>query len=265
MSTSELWRIEAEGLTHVGMKREQNEDDLALVPEVDLYLVADGMGGHNSGEIASQLATKTIANFVKATLKDDEITWPFSLEKKHTLAENRLIIAAKLANERIWHQSRRNNLYLGMGTTLVGLQLIDNKIHVLNVGDSRCYRFRKGSLEQLTVDHSLLNSMIQLHRIRPEDAASFPHKNVIMRALGIQASVKPDVFCYEPQEEDVFLLCSDGLSDLVKDFEIQGVLDNSPSLVQALKNLIRFANQRGGKDNITVVALKLHRKDEGDS
>ncbi len=259
MSNPTTWRVEAEGLTHVGMKREQNEDDFILVPEIDLFLVADGMGGHNSGEIASQLATKTITNFVKATLKDDDITWPFSLEKKRTLAENRLAIAAKLANERIWHQSRRNNLYLGMGTTLVGLHMIEDKVHVINVGDSRCYRLRRGKLEQITIDHSLLNSMLQLHRIRPEDAANFPHKNVIMRALGIQATVRPDVFTLEPEEGDLFLLCSDGLTDLVKDFEIKGVLENSPSLAQALKNLVRFANQRGGKDNITVVTIRLVR------
>jgi len=245
------------GFTHVGMKRDHNEDAYVIDPDQGLYIVADGMGGHNSGEIASKMAIETVVNFFKATNADNEVTWPYKYDRNKDEAENRLIISAKLANSRIWEMSQRNDLYRGMGTTLVLLHVYNGLTYLVNVGDSRAYLFRDGKLSQQTEDHSLLNDYLKSGRISPEEAETFPHKNVIIRALGIKKEVQVDIFKIPPHRGDVFMMCSDGLSDMVPVDALEDILITTPDIRTVSKLLVREANQRGGNDNITVVLAQV--------
>jgi len=248
--------IESAGLTHVGMKRTHNEDSLFLLEEEDLYVVADGMGGHASGEVASKMAVETVANFFKATATDEDITWPYKMEKGLSLEENRLVVSVKLANAKIFEVAQRTPKYRGMGTTVVGAFFHDSVIYVCHVGDSRAYRLREGDLEQITEDHSLLNDYIKMKKLTAEEIENFPHKNVIVRALGMKDSVLVDLSRERPQSGDLYLLCSDGLSGMVTDPEMAKILNAETDLNRAVQSLVQAANAAGGTDNITVVLAK---------
>jgi PPM family protein phosphatase len=251
-------RVEAAGDTNVGMKRNHNEDNYAILPDEDLFLVADGMGGHASGEVASQMAIETMRDFFRATGQDPEATWPYKMDKTRGYQENRLITGIKLANLRIFESAQRNASQRGMGTTMVALLAVDDGVLVGHVGDSRIYRLREGKLTQLTEDHSLLNDYIKMKRLTPEEIANFPHKNVIVRALGMKESVKVDCFLDKPEPGDIYVLCTDGLSGPVSDEEIREITGtNLASLGGASRALIERANKNGGPDNITVVLARV--------
>ncbi len=177
-------------------------------------------------------------------------------EKDLSDAENRLKTSIRLANDRVWGTSRRNELYHGMGTTIVAIFFTENLAYIANVGDSRCYVFRDGVLKQLTIDHSLLNDYLRENTLTEEEIESFPHKNVIVRALGIKETVEVDLFQHKPQRGDTFLLCSDGLTDLIPDEDIADILLTTPDIKMGVKLLVREANTRGGKDNITTVLVQ---------
>src|ERR1700712_3728710 len=206
------------------MKRNHNEDNYAILTDEDLFIVADGMGGHASGEVASQMAIDTMRDFFRATSQDPEATWPYKMDKTRGYQENRLITGIKLSNLRIFESAQRNAGQRGMGTTMVSLIAVEDGILVGHVGDSRVYRLREGKLTQLTEDHSLLNDYIKIKHLTPEEIASFPHKNVIVRALGMKDSVQVDVHIDNPRLGDVYVLCSDGLSGMVKDQEIREIM-----------------------------------------
>jgi len=201
----------AAGETNVGMKRAHNEDNFSVDDDDHLYVVADGMGGHASGEVASQMAIDTLREFFRATGADPEATWPYKMDKARGYEENRLITSIKLANLRIFEAAQRDPKLRGMGTTICGILIVDDGVLVAHVGDSRVYRVRDGKLEQLTEDHSLLNDYIKMKRLSEEEIANFPHKNVIVRALGMKESVKVDTLLDKPQPGDIYVLCSDGL------------------------------------------------------
>jgi protein phosphatase len=253
-------RIDISGQTHVGMKRNHNEDNLLLLPEERLLVVADGMGGHSSGEIASKIAVDEMAEFFKMTGQDQDITWPYKMDKSRNYDENRLATGVKLANFRIFEKATNETKYKGMGTTIVSVYFSkDNEVCVAHVGDSRVYYFRDGVLKQITEDHSLLNDYLKAKKLTPEEIESFPHKNVIVRALGMKDTVVVDVARIEPKEGDIFLLCSDGLSGMVPDAQIQDVLRSQPVLDKACGMLIDAANANGGNDNVTCVLAQFHR------
>lgn len=249
-------RVEVVGETNVGKKRNLNEDSLAILRELGLYIVADGMGGHASGEVASQMAVDTLREFFMATADDPERTWPYKMDRTKGYEENRLITGIKLANLKIFDAARRNPRQRGMGTTLVALFTVENGVYVGHVGDSRVYRIRDNSIEQLTEDHSLLNDYIKMKRLTPDEIENFPHKNVIVRALGMKDSVKVDTRFEAPRAGDVILLCSDGLSGPVTDEEILSIVMTSPDLATASHRLIQQANDNGGPDNITCVLAR---------
>ena len=244
------------GETNVGMKRSHNEDNFALIDEEKLFIVADGMGGHAAGEVASQMAIETVREFFKSTNDDPESTWPYKMDKSRGYEENRLITGIKLANLRIYESAQRDAKQRGMGTTLVALFAVEDGVYVGHVGDSRVYRIRDGNIEQVTEDHSLLNDYIKMKRLTPEEIANFPHKNVIVRALGMKDSVKVDLLLDAPKPGDVYLLCSDGLSGPVTDAEIQELTTSTNELRTACAKLIERANANGGPDNVTVVMAK---------
>jgi serine/threonine protein phosphatase PrpC len=249
-------RVLVAGDTNVGMKRTHNEDSFEVIDDERLYIVADGMGGHASGEVASKMAIDTLREFFKATSADPEATWPYKMDKSRGYEENRLITGIKLANLRIHESAAREPRLRGMGTTVVGILVIEEGVLIAHVGDSRVYRVRDGKLEQLTDDHSLLNDYIKMKRLSEEEIANFPHKNVIVRALGMKETVKVDTRLDHPQPGDIYLLCSDGLCGPVTDDEILELTTSTNDLKQGVTRLIERANQNGGPDNVTVVMTK---------
>ena len=251
-------RVIATGETNVGMKRTHNEDNYTVLDDDHLYVVADGMGGHASGEVASQMAIDTLREFFRATAADPEATWPYKMDKSRGYEENRLITSIKLANLRIYEAAQRDPKLRGMGTTAVGILVVDDGVLIAHVGDSRVYRVRGGKMEQLTEDHSLLNDYIKMKRLSEEEIANFPHKNVIVRALGMKETVKVDTQLDKPQPGDIYVLCSDGLCGPASDDEIEEiVLAEQKDLKKAASSLIDRANSNGGPDNITVVLAKV--------
>jgi protein phosphatase len=253
-------RIEVAGVSHVGMKRNHNEDNFLLLPEENLFAVADGMGGHSSGEIASKIAVTEVSEFFTMTSKDHDATWPFKMDKSKNYDENRLATAVKLANSRIYETSQNEAKYRGMGTTIVTIHFQDGVSYVGHVGDSRVYRFisAEKKLQQVTEDHSLLNDYIRAKKLTPEEIENFPHKNVIVRALGMKDSVVVDVSRIEPGDNDVFLLCSDGLSGMVSDERMAEILLRQSDLERATRQLIDAANAAGGNDNVTCILARWH-------
>ncbi|MDD9935978.1 MAG: Stp1/IreP family PP2C-type Ser/Thr phosphatase [Myxococcales bacterium] len=252
-------RIHAAGLTDVGLQRDHNEDTFGCLGEYNLYLVADGMGGHQSGEVASSMAAESMRAFFEATEKEDA-TWPFPIDPNLTLAENRLAASIKMANKQIFERSIMDHATQGMGTTVVGVLLcVERKVaYVAHVGDSRAYRVRDGQIVQLTRDHSLVNDYLMMMPDMPKEAMDVLPKNVITRALGMQDSVVVDLTTEDVREGDRFVLCSDGLSGQVADERIREVVDEAgDDLEQATEVLVQESNDAGGDDNVTVVIVGI--------
>jgi PPM family protein phosphatase len=248
--------VEYAGDTNVGMKRNHNEDYFSIFEDENLYIVADGMGGHSSGEVASRMAVETIREFFTSTSADPEATWPYKMDKHRGYEENRLITGVKLSNLRIFEAAQREAKYRGMGTTVVVLFFVDEGMYIGHVGDSRVYRVRGDKIELLTEDHSLLNDYIKMKKLTEWEIANFPHKNVIVRALGMKESVKVDTRFEPAQKGDTFLLCSDGLSGMITDEEIHAIIQRNTDLKTAVAELISKANANGGTDNITCVLAR---------
>lgn len=249
--------IEFAGETNVGMKRTHNEDTFSILGEENLFVVCDGMGGHASGEVASQMTVETLKTFFKETREDPEMTWPYKMDRSRRYQENRVITGIKLANLRIYESSKREPKYAGMGTTIVAVFFVDDGAYLCHVGDSRIYRIRGGEIEQISEDHSLLNDYIKMKKLSPEEIKNFPHKNVIVRALGMKESVKVDTLFEIPHPRDTYLLCSDGLSGEISDEKMaELVTANSNDLQAACHELIEEANRNGGHDNVTVVLVR---------
>jgi len=249
-------RIEVAGQTDVGRKRAHNEDNFSIIAEFGLYIVADGMGGHASGEVASKMAVDTLQEFFSATADDPERTWPYKMDRSKGYEENRLITGIKLSNLRIYEQAQRNSKQRGMGTTIVTLFAVEDGVYVAHVGDSRVYRIRDNQMEQLTEDHSLLNDYKKMKHLTEEEIANFPHKNVIVRALGMKDTVKVDAIQDIPQPGDTYIMCSDGLSGPLSDNDIREIVLAHKDLGQGAQALIDKANGNGGPDNITVVMCR---------
>ena len=256
-------RINYAAKTDVGMKRDNNEDNLLVFPEQNVFAVFDGMGGHAAGEVASAIAVAEVKEFFAFTGKDEDATWPFKMDKSKSYDENRLATGIKLANTRIYERATSENKYKGMGTTIAAVYFGPNLAYVAHVGDSRVYCFRDGALTQLTEDHSLLNDYLKARKLTAEEVEAFPHKNVIVRALGMKDTVQIDMLRIDAMDADLFLLCSDGLSSMVTNDEIQQMLLYSEDLEATCRQFIDLANSAGGNDNITCVIsryLALRRR-----
>jgi protein phosphatase len=255
-------RFSHAGLSDVGRKRTHNEDAFLLLPEESLYCVADGMGGHASGEVAARIAVEEMAEFFRLTGRDEDATWPFKLDPKRSYDENRLVTGVKLANLRIHERARTDERLHGMGTTIVAVSFPRDGATALigHVGDSRAYLFRRGELTQVTEDHSLLNEHLKAHALSPAEVKAFPHKNVILRALGMKSAVEVDVNRIALEMGDVLLLCSDGLSSMVPDKRIAEVLRGAHGdLRRTVGELVDEANAAGGVDNVTTVLVQAVR------
>ena len=228
--------------TDVGRMRKNNED--SYLSSQPVAAVADGMGGHSAGEVASAIAIEELAALGSRGPWENE-----------TAATDDLKQAILLANRRIREMAAGDRKLLGMGTTLVALLEDGDMVHVANVGDSRGYLLRQGELSQVTVDHSLVQELVDDGRLSPEDAERHPQRSVITRALGIDPEVEFDLFTYKLQVGDRLLLCSDGLSDVVEPAQIRNVLLRVRNSHQAARKLVTVANEQGGPDNITVIVV----------
>jgi serine/threonine protein phosphatase PrpC len=250
-------RVRFSGATDVGRKRNHNEDAFYLPSDTRLAIVADGMGGHASGEVASDIAVTTIVDYFQRTAEQQPITWPYKVDRDQRADVNRMVVAVKLANLEIFEKAQRDAALKGMGTTVVAIYFLDDTVIIGHVGDSRVYRLRDGRLSQLTEDHSLINDYIKMKRVTVEEAETWPHKNVIVRALGMKENVAVDIMNETPRVGDCYLLCSDGLSGMLTDPQMAQIVANEPDLDAAVELLIRGANQNGGIDNISVVLARV--------
>jgi protein phosphatase len=250
------------GKSDVGRQRDQNEDALLLLPEILVMAVADGLGGHRSGHLASQLAVSTLTDFFVITVAADG-TWPFPYDESLSDEENYLATGIRLANRRIFDRSLKNLSDFGMGTTCVAGMFDRSLTHftVAHVGDSRCYRIREREITQLTRDHSLLSDAVTLAPWMTEEEIAQLPPNVVTRALGIREDVDLDLLREPAKPNDVYLLCTDGLSALVTDEEIREVvlehIDQRSALAAICDVLIDRANGYGGTDNVTLTIAHL--------
>jgi serine/threonine protein phosphatase PrpC len=246
--------LEIAALTDTGKSRDNNEDSIATKPELGLVVLADGMGGHRAGEVASGLAVEIISRHVedklthnKGEASSDDYSYEADLIKQ----------AVELANETVHETAQARVECAGMGSTVVAAIFNDNKIAVAHVGDSRLYRLRDKKLTQITEDHSVVQELLSRGLITPEEAQTAFNKNLVTRALGIEATVQVDVVEVETADGDVYLICSDGLSDVLADEEIEKHLLNGGSDLNVIvMNMINDVNSKGGPDNISIILVK---------
>ncbi len=245
------YALELVGLTDVGRARNNNEDAFALDPEAALAVLADGMGGYNAGEVASQMLTGFLHTELGRWLREAAASAPPEAVRRA------VEICVDNANRAIHAAAHSNPRYSGMGTTLVMAVFRPEGICVAHVGDSRAYRVRDGRIEQITRDHSLLQEQLDAGLITPEQAAVALHKNLVTRAVGVEEQVHVDIAFHPLQPGDQFLLCSDGLSDMLEDAQMLALCQRSSNLTDAARILIAGANEQGGRDNITAVLARV--------
>jgi serine/threonine protein phosphatase PrpC len=249
--------LQSASLTDPGRVRDHNEDCIESRPEIGLFVLADGMGGYNAGEVASGMATSLIADGLQEAWKPAELH-RLSREEAKALSEKLIREQIGRANNAIFTTSQNNPECAGMGTTLVVCLFFDNFVTVAHIGDSRLYRLRGETMEQVTRDHSLLQEQLDSGLITPEEAKLSQNKNLVTRALGIDPTVDAEIHVYETQPDDSFVLCSDGLSDMVEDEEIRLTLitlKQNPNLT--VQQLVQAANDNGGRDNISAMLIRI--------
>jgi len=249
--------LQSASLTDPGRVRDHNEDCIESRPEIGLFVLADGMGGYNAGEVASGMATSLISDGLQEVWKPGEVARTGREESK-ALAEKLMREHIGRANAAIFTTSQNNPECAGMGTTLVVCLFYDNFVAVAHIGDSRLYRLRGEAMEQVTRDHSLLQEQLDSGLITPEEAKLSQNKNLVTRALGIDPTVDAEIHVHEAQPGDLYLLCSDGLSDMVDDEEIRLTLitlRTNPNLT--VQQLVQAANDNGGRDNISAMLIRV--------
>jgi PPM family protein phosphatase len=243
-------QLDAFALTIAG-RRSNNEDAVCARPDLGLFVVADGMGGYEGGEVASALAVEAIHELVRRTASDADVTWPYKIDPARSPSENELLVATRLANDRIIE--RRSGDLEEMGSTVVAVRFVRDHAVIAHVGDSRVYRLRGGELAQLTIDHSLL-AQLTAAGMAPPDAAQFQWRHVVTRALGT-TSGEPEVQCDRIVHGDVFLLCTDGLSEVLEPEAIAWMLA-APAEV-ACRTLVDAAYAAGSRDNISAIVVRV--------
>ncbi len=252
------YRLEVFGATDVGRKRQLNEDVFLVDDEIGVFLVADGMGGHAAGEVASRLAADEIFRGFSGRSALNQESWPEHWDMKRSAAANLLVDAVLSGHERVTNAVTHDQNLKGMGTTVVVAvhPAASRNLVVCHVGDSRAYRLRHNRLEILTADHSWVHEQVAAGFLTEEAARTHPLKNVVTQALGGSAAPKVDLLETELMNTDLYLLCSDGLNSMLTDEEIQTLLASAGSLEERAMKLIEAANDHGGNDNVTVVLLE---------
>ncbi len=249
--------LEIVSKTDPGRVRSHNEDCVESRPDVGVVVLADGMGGYNAGEVASGMATSLIASGLAAAWGDKQLA---KLSREESMAFSGQLMHQEIAkaNTAIFEAAQKDPQCAGMGTTLVACLYYDDFLTVAHIGDSRLYRMRDDVLEQVTRDHSLLQEQIDSGLISKEDARMSHNKNLVTKALGIDPAVEPEVHVHETRPDDIYLLCSDGLNDMIEDEEIQMTLIALRSnLGLTGEQLVQAANDNGGRDNVSVILVKV--------
>ena len=249
--------LQSASLTDPGRVRDHNEDCIESRPEIGLYVLADGMGGYNAGEVASGMATSLIADGLIESWRPRDVA-KLTRDDAKALSEKLIREQVARANTAIFTTSQNNPECAGMGTTLVVCLFFDNFLTVAHIGDSRLYRLRGENMDQVTRDHSLLQEQLDSGLITPEEAKLSQNKNLVTKALGIDPTVEPEVHVYEADPDDTYLLCSDGLNDMVEDEEIRLTLitlKTNPSLT--VQQLVQAANDTGGRDNVSAMLVRV--------
>lgn len=234
-------------MTHIGQRREMNQDymytsETAVGNLPNLFLVADGMGGHAAGEYASRFTVEKLVE----KIKESSQTEPVALMKEAVEQVNAMLLA----------EANADRTKAGMGTTIVAATVIGERLYAANVGDSRLYVINEESITQITRDHSLVEEMVRLGEMNKEDAKDHPDKNIITRAIGVMAEVAPDFFEISLKDQDMILMCSDGLTNMIDDIDIKKIVLGQRDIVEKAEKLVETANQNGGRDNITVVLVE---------
>lgn len=244
------YKLSAFGLSDIGLVRQNNEDYWSELPKLNFFILADGMGGHRAGEVAAKEAVEAVCKVIENA---------FSIEPNLNLEEAYGVVqyAIEQSNEAVYRRGRQDRDLRGMGTTLCTLLFHPKGLIYAHVGDSRIYRMRNFKLEQITSDHSLLRELVDLGQLNDKQVTDFLYKNIITKAVGTEPFVEPTVQFAEVFPEDVYLICSDGLSDMLSEHDIEVIINRGGSVEEVGKELVRSANERGGYDNITVVLIKV--------
>ena len=250
-------KLRCVGATDTGRVRDHNEDTIGTDADVGLVVLADGMGGYKSGEVASGIAVRTLLGLIKEAVERQDLTVP---DPDSGLSRSGILLrdAIQRANKIIYQTARTQPNCEGMGTTVVAGLFFDDKITIAHVGDSRMYRLRDGRLEQVTQDHSLMQELVARGFYTPAEAARAAAKNFVTRALGVEPTVEVEITETPVAKDDVFLLCSDGLSDMVEDDDIQLTISTFGANLETLaKQLVLLSNENGGRDNVSVVLARV--------
>jgi len=256
-------RIQVGARTDVGRVRTNNEDSFKLVPELNLFVLSDGMGGEAHGEVASNLAVEAIAAHCLESMQKTDLPYFVDARPDVTDKTNRLASAVQLANKMIYESAQKHPAQRGMGATVVAVWINDQRLSVAHVGDSRVYLLRSGDFQQVTQDHSLVAEQVRRGILTKEQAESSDMQSVLIRALGIEPDVQVDTDEHLLMEGDVLVLCSDGLSRMVSDLEIASTLLSSNGMQPSADRLIELANEYGGEDNVSVVVVRVEPRPEG--
>jgi len=250
-------KIEFAELTDTGRVREHNEDAIGSVADIGLMVLADGMGGYNAGEVASGIAVQIVTDLASEAATREELA---DIDPHSGLMRQSIILrdAISRSNKIIYQTAQSQTHCEGMGTTIVACMFYDNKVSVAHVGDSRAYRLRGGQLEQVTLDHSLLQELVDRGFYSQEEAQRSTNRNYVTRALGVEPTVEVEVHEYNVLPEDIYLLCSDGLPDMVEDDDIHLTISTfNASLDVVGQQLIDLANDHGGRDNVSVMLAQV--------
>src|SRR5262245_64018130 len=248
----------AAGLAHPGLQRPENEDAFGSFVENRLFIVADGMGGHNAGEVAAALAIDTVEGFFTSFHSDPRQVWPYPVDRALSLAANLLRVGIKVANDKIREAASADRSRARMGATVVAMAVGEQQVAIAHAGDSRAYRLRDGELKRLTRDHSIAEEMRAARpEMTDEELAGFAHRNVVMRSLGSKEELEPDVYVNKVASGDVYLLCTDGLWGSVPDGRIAQIMLSTNDIEASCQLLIDAANDAGGPDNITALLVRV--------
>jgi serine/threonine protein phosphatase PrpC len=246
------------GFSHPGCVRDENEDAFGSFVEERLFIVADGMGGHNAGQVASLLTVDAIETFFRSYHVEPRQTWPHPIDKTLSLGANLLRVGIKVANDKVRASAAADRARARMGSTVVALAVGDAQVTVAHAGDSRAYRMRNNEIKRLTSDHSVLEEMIAA---RPdmtfEEISAFSHRNVVTKSLGSKEEVEPTLYVNTLQRGDRYLLCSDGLWGAVPDEKMEAIIRSTDDIEAACQLLIDAANEAGGPDNISAVLVHV--------
>jgi len=247
--------------TDTGRRRPHNEDAYGCNPDTGIFLIADGMGGENYGEVASRLTADHFIEIITPFMIDDDMTIPFDHTEDEDYFIHALKHAAKETHSAVMAFAEENKSHKGMGSTLTAVVFHNQALYVVHVGDSRLYRFDGRVLHQETEDHTRVQEMVNKGLITRENARSHPDRHIISRCVGRQKRMQPDLFALDLSLNSIYLICSDGLNDMVVDESISEILNSSESLELMGQSLINLANENGGKDNITVVLFQANLRE----